>query len=539
MDAPRGDGTGDRRVPRGARSGAGRHGRDAVARHSVRPLGRAGRAPAPAQARARPDAAGQGRARGGGAHRAGRPQARRAVRAARERVPRRAGQAGGRTGASIARRPAGDERLPERPGEPVPPDRLSAVDRRGRRGGARVRVRLRDGQPDRAGARRARLPQGRQRGRRRRERRGRDGRRPLGRDVHERARLLRALPAARAGGRGGAAVPRGGRGPAQRLRRLLRRGGVPAELRADEPRRVRAHHAEVARVSLQRAAATGPQGDDGGARRPADLPLPGRERRAGRAGAAAAAVDRGPRARARVDVCVVGGDGALVLGPHQGPARAGRRGAPPGRGADARAEGRAGEGARRLRLRRAEDAVRGAGVRHPRLQAVPVRADLRARLRGLQRQGDAHRHDAPRARPQGDARGRAHGQQGQHRGPPREPRPVRPHDRIRAVARPVPGRNGRIHGHDGAAGDGPRRRRAPGQRGQREARAPARSAGERERERPPPRGDARARRHGADRLARGHRRRGGEHVARPLPRGGDAQGARAADARGSACPAAR
>ena len=44
--------------------------------------------------------------------------------------------------------------------------------------------------------------------------------------------------------------------------------------------------------------------------------------------------------------------GALVLGPHQGPARARRRGAPPRRGAHEGPEGRPREGARHLRLRR-------------------------------------------------------------------------------------------------------------------------------------------------------------------------------------------
>ena len=73
------------------------------------------------------------------------------------------GAPGGRAGAADARRPAGDDGLPERPREPLPPGRLPAADRRGGGRGARVRVRLRDRQRDGAGARRARLPEGRQR----------------------------------------------------------------------------------------------------------------------------------------------------------------------------------------------------------------------------------------------------------------------------------------------------------------------------------------------------------------------------------------
>ena len=57
----------------------------------------------------------------------------------------------------------------------------------------------------------------------------------------------------------------------------------------------------------------------------------------------------------------------------------------------------------------AEDALRRARVRHPRLQAVPLHADLRARVRRLQRQGDAHRHDAQGARHPRDDRHRPHG----------------------------------------------------------------------------------------------------------------------------------
>ena len=101
---------------------------------------------------------------------------------------------------------------------------------------ARVRVLVRDRQPGGPAPRRARVPERRAGRRGHRERRGRDGRRPRRRDVHERAQLLRALPAARAGRRRRAAVPRRGRRAAQRVRRLLRRGRVHAERRADRAR---------------------------------------------------------------------------------------------------------------------------------------------------------------------------------------------------------------------------------------------------------------------------------------------------------------
>ena len=125
----------------------------------------------------------------------------------------------------------------------------------------------------------------------------------------------------------------------------------------------------------------------------------------------------------------------------------------------------------RLRLRGQEDALRGARVRHPRLQAAPLRADLRARLRRLQRQGDAHRHDAATSsastrRSCSCARGHAR----RLRDRAGEPRAVRSRHRVRAVARPLPRRHRRVHRLARAARDGSRRARAAGQRGQRQAR---------------------------------------------------------------------
>ena len=120
--------------------------------------GSARRAASPSQACARAHAAGQGRPRRGRAHRAGGSASRRAVRAARRGVPREALGAGRRRGPADARRPAGDHRLPERPGEPVPPGRLPAAHRGGGRGVARVRVLVRERQPGRRAPRRARVP---------------------------------------------------------------------------------------------------------------------------------------------------------------------------------------------------------------------------------------------------------------------------------------------------------------------------------------------------------------------------------------------
>ena len=73
--------------------------------------------------------------------------------------------------------------------------------------------------------------------RRRAHRRGhrvrrRARRRPVDRHVHVGAHLLRAVPAARAGRRGRAPLPRRRRDAAQRVRRLLRRDRVPAGQRA-------------------------------------------------------------------------------------------------------------------------------------------------------------------------------------------------------------------------------------------------------------------------------------------------------------------
>ena len=161
---------------------------------------------------------------------------------------------------------------------------------------------------------------------------------------------------------------------------------------------VRADHAEVATVLLQQAERRRPGAEGRGEGRHEDLALHRRERRAARDRADDAARHRDARPRARVDLQELGRHGPLVLGPRARSVHRRRRGPPSRRRDHEGPHRRQGQDPRRLRLRGAEDALRRARVRHPRLQAVSLRADLRARVRRLQRQGDAHRHDAEGAR---------------------------------------------------------------------------------------------------------------------------------------------
>ena len=97
------------------------------------------------------------------------------------------------------------------------------------------------------------LPQERPGRRGHRERRGPD-RQPVDGDVLERARLLRALPAARPGRRRRAPLPRRGRRRARNA--FADYFGEVVYMQSHEPIarcRVRAHHAEVAHVLLQQA----------------------------------------------------------------------------------------------------------------------------------------------------------------------------------------------------------------------------------------------------------------------------------------------
>ncbi len=218
--------------------------------------------------------------------------------------------------------------------------------------------------------------------------------------VHERARLLRPLPSAPPGRRGRAPLPRRGRRPAQRLRRLLRRG----ELRCSRASRsARAEYVLITPKSrtfyFNKPHRAGPQADDDETGDSRIFHFVARTCRRSLPEPLQPPYERAPRPRARLDLPSRGTTWArwywgLVKDQFVADDEVRRRVAE----VDQRAQDRAREGPRDLRLRRHQDALRGARVRHPRLQAVPVRADLRARVRRLQRQGDAHRHDAQGAR---------------------------------------------------------------------------------------------------------------------------------------------
>ncbi len=313
--------------------------------------------------------------------------------------------------------------------------------------------------------------------------------------------------------------------------------GEVAYMQSAEPigaERVRAHDPQGSHVLLQRAARPGARALGRGARRPAHLPFRARDVPAMEQEALQPPWTE-VLGHVNVSTYKSWDDlGSWYWGLVERPARRRRRGPPARRGADPGAQGRPREGPRDLRLRGPEDAVRRSRVRDPRLQAVPMRADLRARLRRLQRQGDPHRHDARRARHQGHAGRRSDGQQGRHRDESGEPRAVRSHDRVRALARPLPGRDRGVHRLPRAAGDGPRRAGHAGQRRQPQAGSPARSPGDRQRQFAHGRREARPRRRRAGRLARGGQWSRGVRVARALPRRVDAKAARAADDRDDA-----
>ena len=112
----------------------------------------------------------------------------------------------------------------------------------------------------------------------------------------------------------------------------------------------------------------------------------------GHARAGNAGLVRGGRHAPRLDLPDLGAGGPLLLGPGPRPAHARRElRRDRRRGADRRGpQGRPGGGAGHLRLRGDEHPLRGAGVRHPRVQAVPGGPGAGAPLRRLQGQGVAH-----------------------------------------------------------------------------------------------------------------------------------------------------
>ncbi len=373
-----------RDVPIGARPRPRRHRRDARSWPTVYALcGRARRAAPPAQARARADAAGEGRPRGGGAHRAGPAATRRAVRATRERVPRQ------------ARRPASDGQA-----------RRSLVD-------LQVTTVFPNGLASRfhqvvyqpltdASAAESREYEFVVRDRQRepcsfapRAFTARTGRstRPS-RAARARWRTTRRWRCTRARASYYVRFPRLEPGDVvelqYRVEDVAPRNafadyfGEVVYMQSGEPI-ARSEYVlmtpKARDVPLQRAArsrACSRSVEERGDQRifhflALDVP-------AVHAGAAAAAVDRAARRTCTSRRTRRGTRWARwYWGLVKDQFVAGRRGAAARRGAHEGPEGRAREGPRDLRLRRPEDAVRRSRVRHPRLQAVPVRADLRAR----------------------------------------------------------------------------------------------------------------------------------------------------------------
>ena len=178
-------------------------------------------------------------------------------------------------GASLDRRPSGDDGLSERAREPVPPGGLSAPDGGGGGGVARVRVRVRERQPGGPAAGSPRVSSRRADRRGRRERGGGDGGRPGDRDVHERAQLLRALSAARA--RATSSSCSIGSRTSRRETSSPTTSARSSTCRAREPigaQRIRARDAEEPHVLFQRAARARPGAACRGARRPAHLHVP-------------------------------------------------------------------------------------------------------------------------------------------------------------------------------------------------------------------------------------------------------------------------
>ena len=344
---------------------------------------------------------------------------------------------------------------------------------------ARVRLRLRGRLADRAAPRRARVPQGRHGRRGDRERRPARGRRPVDRDVHERARRTTCTSRASSAGD---VVELQYRvedvAAAQRVRRLLRRGRLPAVRRADRARRVRAHHAEerARSISTSRTSPARRTTEDKGDA--AHLPL--HRARTCRAVEPEPLQPPSTEVLRHVHVSTYKSwdeMGAWYWGLVKDQFTA-----------DDEVRRRVAEITKGLKTTERDkvNAIYDYVVQKTRYVALefgihgfkPYRcAQIFARGFGdckdkatlivTMLQGARH----PR-----DDRHRAHGHEGRLRDQPGEPRAVRSRDRVRAVARPLPRRHRRVHRLDRAPGDGPRRARAPGQRGQAEARAPARSA---------------------------------------------------------------
>ena len=234
---------------------------------------------------------------------------------ASEFLAKRAAPADG-PGAPHARRPAGDHRLPERPREPLPPGRLPAAHRgRGRRRRASTTSRTRPTARPSSSARARVYRSRRARRRGHRERRGRQEDDPAvsmytsARSYYVRFPRLEPGDVVELQYRVEDVAPRN---------EFADYFGEIAYMQSAEPIGASEYvlmTPKSAHVLLQRAARPGPRAHGRGAGdqriytfRAKNVPRDG-------AGGAAAAVDRGPRARARLDLQVVGRHGHVVLGP--------------------------------------------------------------------------------------------------------------------------------------------------------------------------------------------------------------------------------
>src|SRR6185436_9107983 len=188
-------------------------------------------------------------------------------------------------------------------------------------------------------------------------------------------------------------------------------------------------------------------------RRPRSLPVRGEARLAGHPRAGDAGLVRGGRHPPRVDLQDLGGRGALLLEPDPRPAGAGREHPPRReRGADRRGpEGQPRGGACPLRVRGEEHPLRGAGVRDPRVQAVPGGPGARAPLRRLQGQGVSPARAARGGRRGQPDRAAADATAGVDPARARVARRVQPRHRLRPRARLVPGRHRRVPRRNRAA----------------------------------------------------------------------------------------
>ena len=412
--------------------------------------GRARRAAAPPQARPRAQAAGEGR-----------PRVRRAHRAARRRAPTRRTRAPRTSSSRSAATPAAGQArrtLVDLQVTTVFPNGLAsrfhqvvfqplteaaaAAEAREYEFGYRGRQPRRCSSARRASTgRTARIDEAIESGEG-------AGRQPGDRDVHERAQLLRALPAARAGRRRRAART------ASRTWRARNEFadyfGEVAYMQIDgadrrSPSTCSSRRRPARSTSTSRACPVSSADGRGDATTSAST-LPRRERPAPRAGADAAALDRGPRPRPRLDLQALGRHGTLVLGPRQGPVRRRRRGAPARRRHHQGAQGRS---TRRRARSTTTSSRRRATSRSSSASTASSRTAARRSSRAASATAKTRRRSSSRCSKELGIPATIvivrTGNKGDFETDAREPRAVRSRDRVRAVARPLPRRHGRVH----------------------------------------------------------------------------------------------